>query len=313
MVTKNRSAKRDTELVPANDPYPLPSEPMILEVSQEMASSWVSYRRGHPKLRPLSASVAGRYQALMEAGRFREATPEGLIFDTEGYGISFQHRMKALANASTEALIKHYGRPWLKFWIFPNQPRDIGPFLDQGFRRTAAHILVGTPYATAVASGAKHLAALADGDRFGMPRFNQVMVPEIVDTVREWPELERWPGEVHAIWRSTEIPTGPHLAVLAQAARTDHAIKIPGWLEGLRTGADLSAGDPRLLLRDKFHNGFISYGKVPRRDQMYAVITKAWNAYATGETLTAVGLRQRTGEMFPAVEGFTFDRKGRAA
>jgi hypothetical protein len=299
------------ELVPADDPYPLPSEPQIVDVSQEMASSWVTYRSGHPKLRPLSKGVAGKYQELMESGRFREATPEGLIFDTDGYGISFQHRMKALANASTEALIKHYGRPYLKFWIFPNQPRDIAPYLDQGFRRTAAHILVGTPYASSVASGAKHLAALADGDRYGMPRFNRVTVPEIVETVREWPELERWPAEAHAIWSATGIPVGVHLAVLAQAARTEHVDKIPAWLEGLRTGANLSVRDPRLLLREKFHGGFVSIARIPRRDQICAVITKAWNAYVTGETLSAVGLRQRAGELFPKVADFEFEKKGR--
>lgn len=312
-MAKIRALEPPKELVPADDPYPLPSEPQIMEVTQDMASSWVSYRSGHPKLRPLSKGVAGKYQELIETGRFREATPEGLIFDTDGYGISFQHRMKALANASTEALVKHYGRPYLKFWVFPNQPRDIGPYLDQGFRRTAAHILVGTPYATSVASGAKHLAALADGDRFGMPRFNRVMVPEIVETVREWPELQRWPAEAHAVWSATGIPVGAHLAVLAQAARTDHHIKAPAWLEGLRTGANLSSSDPRLLLREKFHGGFVSLGKVPKRDQMYAVVVKAWNAYVVGEPLNAVALRQRVGELFPKVEGFGFEKKGRAA
>lgn len=295
------------ELVPANDPYPLPSQPQLLEVTQEMASSWVSYRGTHPKLRPLSMRVAARYQQLIETGRFREATPEGLIFDTEGYGISFQHRMKALANADTVKLIEYYGKPSLMFWIFPNQPRDIAPYLDQGFRRSAAHLMVGKPYAKDVASGAKHLAALADGDRYGMPRFNSVMVPEIVETAKAWPELDWYPSEAWAVWRATSISIGPHLAVLAQAARTEHRDRIPEWLEGLRTGESLTG--PRLLLREKFHGGYDSLGKVPRRDQVYAVITKAWNSYVTGTPLNAIALRQRFGELLPTVEGFQFDKK----
>ncbi|MFF6988384.1 hypothetical protein [Streptomyces sp. NPDC010273] len=301
--------------VPADDPYPLPSEPQILGVTQEMASSWLSYRSGHPKLRHMSKDVAGRYQQLIETGRFREATPEGLIFDTEGYGISFQHRMKALANASTAKLVEHYGRPWLEFWIFPNQSRDIGPYLDQGFRRTAAHIMVGTPHAAGVAAGAKYLAALADGDRYGLPRFNRIMVPEVVDTVAMWPELDRYVQDASVIWKATSITLGPHLAVLAQAARTDHALMIPAWLEGLRTGAHLGESDPRLLLREKFHGGFVSLGKVTKRDHVYAVITKAWNAYVTGDTsLTSIGLRLRQGEVMPIVEGYaTNQTKGVAA
>lgn len=302
------------QLVPADDPYPLPSEPQVLEVSQEMASSWVSYRRGHPKLRPLSKDVAGRYQNLIETGRFCEATPEGLIFDTEGYIISAQHRLKALANADTAKLIEQYGRPWLRFWIFPNQPRDIGPYLDQGFRRTAAHIMVGKPQAAAVGAGGKYLAALSDGDRYGMPRFNRVMVPEVVDTVQMWPELDRYVHDAHAIWKHTGITLGPHLALLAQAARTDHAVKIPSWLEGLRTGAIASESDPRLMLREKFRGGFVSQAKVTRRDQVYAVMVKCWNAYVTGEPLTFVGLRFRAGEQMPPVQDFQFDgKKGRVA
>src|SRR5207248_4162837 len=76
--------ERVTELVPADDPFPLPSKPQLLEVTPEMASSWLSYRSGHPKLRNLSKDVTARYQSMMESGRtkpgpvlFREATPEG--------------------------------------------------------------------------------------------------------------------------------------------------------------------------------------------------------------------------------------------
>lgn len=313
MARQIRPAEPVTELVPADDPYPLPSEPMILGVSQEMASSWASYRSGHPRLRRLSKDVSARYQQLMETGRWREATPEGLIFDTKGYGISFQHRMKALANADTAKLIEHYGRPWLDFWIFPNQSRDIGPYLDQGFRRTAAHIMVGTPHAKDVAAGAKYLAALADGDRFGMPRFNRVMVPEVVDTVKVWPELDRYVQEVASIWKATGITLGPHLAVLAQAARTDHAVKIPSWLEGLHTGAIASTTDSRLMLREKFRGGFVSQAKATKRDQVYAVIVKCWNAYITGEVINPIGLRFRSGEVMPLVLDYVADRKGRAA
>lgn len=304
-MTLPRRIEADEELVPANDPHSLPSVSGIYPVTQEMASSWVSYRATHPKMRPLSKSVAGGYQQLMEAGDFREATPEGLIFDTEGYGISFQHRMKALANANPAKLVEHYGAPQLRFWIFPDQSRDIAVYLDQGFRRTAAHMLVGRPYAKDIGAGARYLAALSDGDRWGLPRFNAVKVPEIVATARQWPELEWYPREVWAVWKATTISAGAHLAVLAQAGRTEHREKISDWLEGLRTGAGLPAGDPRLLLRERFHGGFVSLGKVPKREQVYAQITKAWNAYAAGDTLTSAGLRQRIDEGFPAVEGFS--------
>lgn len=305
-----RAIEPDKELVPANDPYSLPSKPQVLEVIPDMASSWLSYRGTHPMLRPLSKSVAGGYQRLMESGRWREATPEGLIFDTEGYGISFQHRMKALANCSPDTLTAKYGRPWLKFWVFPNESRDIAPFLDQGLRRTAAHI-IRVPYAKDMGTGARHLAAVADGDRWGMPRYNRVLVPEIVETFGQWPELAWYPSEVWAVWRATGVPAGAHLAVIAQAARTEHRDRIPAWLEGLRTGFNLSEGDPRAHLRNRFRNGFNPLGKVNKRDNAYAVITKAWNAYASGESLTV--LRQAVSEPLPMVIGYGIAEGAQAA
>lgn len=289
-------------LTPAESKYPLPSQAQILGVTPEMASDWLSYRGGHPKLRPLSRNVAAGYQRQMENGSWREATPEGYIFDTEGYIISAQHRLKAQANANIT----------LDMWIFPNQSRDIAPFLDQGFRRTAAHI-IRQPYGKDMGSGARHLAALADGDRWTMPRYNRVPVPEIVETFEAWPELSWYPSEVWAVWRAAGIPSGPHLAVLAQAGRTSHREMIPDWLDGLRTGFDLHEGDPRILLRNRFRGGLHSLGQVNRRDLAYALITKAWNAYARGEALTGQGFRMRVNEVLPTVEGFTFTTKGAAA
>ncbi|MFK4187244.1 hypothetical protein ACI2L4_25015 [Streptomyces sparsogenes] len=261
-------------------------------MTPEMASSWLSYR-DHPSNRPISKSVTARYQEDMAAGRWREATPEGYIFDTNGYWISGRHRAKAQAN----------GNFTLKMRVFPNEPRDIAPFLDQGFRRTAAHLL-RVPYATQMGAGARHLAALADGDRWGMPRYSKVTIPEVVETFHRWPELSRYGADAWAIQHRAGIPTGPHLAVLAQAARTAHRDLIPEWIEGVRTGYNLGPGDPRGHLRSRFRNGLQSAGKVNKRDQAYALIVKAWNAFADDTPMTV--LKQMASEPLPTVQGFTF-------
>lgn len=287
---------KDRELIPANDPYPLPSVSGVYDVSPEMASSWWSYRR-HPKLRKFSSDTSARYQKDMEQGRWREATPEGLIFDTEGWIISAQHRLKAQANA---------GRT-LKWRIFVNEPRDISPFLEQGRRRTAADLLT-VRYGTYVSSGARHLAAVADGDRWGLPRYGKITVSEVVATYQDWPELTWHVQAVMACQREANIPAGPHLAVLAQAARTESVDRITGWLEGVRTGFDLSKGDPRANLRNRFRGGLTSYGKVNKRDMTYALIVKAWNAYVNDQRLTV--LKFLPSEELPTVEGFTFKSKG---
>jgi len=280
-------------LTPAESRYPLPSTAQVLIVTPEMASDWLSYRN-HPKNRPLSKGVSGKYQADMEAGRWREETPEGYIFDTEGYIISGQHRMKAQANANAT----------LKVWIFPGEPREIFDVVDQGYKRTAAHLL-RIPYATNVANAARHLAALSDGDRWGMPRFPKITTPEVIRAFQEWPEITWHAKELHRTNLETGVPIGPHAAVLAQAERTEHRDRIPEWIAGVMTGENLTGTDPRLTIRRRFLAG-LPTGR-GKRDLAYAYIVKAWNAWALGEELTM--LRHLASEALPKVVGHEFEKR----
>lgn len=289
-----RTIEPDEELVPANDPHALPRESGIFPVTPEMASSWFSYRATHPKLRPFAKSTAARYQADMVAGRWREATPEGLIFDTEGYIISAQHRLKAQANAGMT----------LQWRIFVNESRDIAPYLEQARRRSAGD-LIRVKYRTQLGAGARHLAALADGDRWGLPRYNSITVPEVWETFQAWPELSWHIADVSGIQIGAGIAAGPHLAVMAQADRTEHRDLIPEWLTGVRTGYNLPPGDPRAHLRSRFRNGFVTTGQGVKRDSMYAVIVKAWNAYVTETPMTI--LMHKVTEPMPLVRGFSLD------
>lgn len=285
------------ELTPATDPYALPVRSGVWAVTPSIASSWLSHR-DHPANRPISKSVAGRYQADMEAGRWMQGTPEGWIFDTEGFFISGRHRAKALANSGLT----------LKVHIFVDQPRDIAPYLDQGHRRTAAHLL-GGQYATQIGAAARHLAAVADGDPWGMPRYSKVTIPEVVATHAAWPELAWRRTDVVGCHYDAGIPAAPHLAVIAQAERTKYRAAIDPWLEGIRSGAGLTTGDPRLHLRNRFRGGLSTQGGANRRDHAYALIVKAWNAFALGERLTV--LRWATAEGLPRVVGT--DAEGKAA
>lgn len=279
-------------LEPSGSKYRLPSQPTVIEVTPDMASDWLSYRN-HPLNRPLSKSVAGKYQADMLAvpSRWRE-TPEPMIFDTEGYIISAQHRLKAVANSGTTQ----------RFLIHPDQPRDIFDVVDQGYKRTAAHVL-RVPYASNVANAARHLAALADGDRWGMPRFPKITTPEIVATYQAWDEISWYAAEAFAAYAATGVPIGAHLAVLAQAARTDHIGRIKLWLEGITTGANLAPGDARLVLRTRFQSGIQVVGGTNRRDLAYALTVKAWNAYALDASISQ--LRWTKTEVLPSVVGHT--------
>ena len=261
-----------------------------MDVTADMASDWLT-SRNHPNNRPLSRQVSGRYQHDMERKLWREETPEGYVFDTEGYILSGQHRMKAQANSGVT----------LRMWIFPNQPRDIFGVLDSGYKRNAAHLL-NMKYATTTAAAARHLASLADQDLWGMPRYSKITTPEILNTVRDWPELTWYGHEIFLTYANAKVPSPVHTAVLAMAARTDHIGKIKPWLDALIHGSNLEVGDPRLTLRNRYASGYRPLTQMPKRELNYGQIVKAWNAYVLGNEMPI--LAYRTHEPFPRVEGF---------
>lgn len=291
MITRN-------ELSPTESKYPLPGRSMIIPVTADMASDWLSHRN-HPKNRKISASVSARYQHAMESRLWREGTPEGYIFDTDGYLINGQHRLRAQANSGIT----------LNMYVFPNQSRDIFAVLDGGFKRTAGQML-GVSYASIVSASLRHLAALSDGDSYGMPRYSRITSPEVLALFPFWPETSRYVRQVHTIWQGTRVPTGTLNTVLALASRTDSADRIPDFLEGLHTGADMPADDSRLRLSRRFN---VAPPATPRglaqRDMNYAMVVKAWNAFIKGHGMQ--NLRFQYGERLPQVEGFDWDIQGR--
>jgi len=289
--TNPRTRPEGDDMTPENSLYRLPSVAQKVVVTPDMASDWLSFRN-HPLNRPLSPSITEKYQRVMATGNWREGTPEGYIFDTEGRIISGQHRLKAQAN----------GNYTLEMWIFPDEPRDIFDVVDQGYKRTAAHLL-RVKYATNLASGARILKALDDIDRFGMPKYNRLSTTEVVHTFKEWPELEWYGAELFAAYHDGGVPMGPHAAVMAQAARTDARDRIPEWLEQVATGQNLDRTNPAWHLRRKFMVSGVTLKRgVSAQTMNYSLITKAWNAFAAGESMAV--LRHATNEPIPDVSEY---------
>lgn len=273
--------------------YPLPSTAQIVLVTPEMASDWLSHR-SYDRNRRLSKAVVGKYIQDMRGGRWK-TTRQGLIFDTEGKLIDGQHRLSAVANSEVT----------VAFWIYPDEPRDTFEVLDQNFRRQASHLLA-VPNATTVAAGARYLAALSDGDQWDMPRFNRVTTPEVLSVVANWPELTRLAKQVMDIRLLTWITGSPHLAVLAQAARTEYGTpeRFEEWFAGLRNGAGLEPGDPRLHLRNRFMVAHNALTGSKNRNQVYALIAKSWNNFAEGKPTSV--LRWMASEPLPPVAGYAW-------
>lgn len=282
--------------------YPLPSEATDMLVTPDMASDWRTFRT-YEHNRRVSPAVTQKYQRDMESGLWK-LTRQGLIFDTAGKLIDGQHRMAALANSSEDLLTKHYGQPAIPFWVYPNEARDTFDAIDQGYKRQAAHLL-HVPNATVVAAGGRFLAALASQDVLGLPRFQGITNTEVYATVRKWPELERHSSPIGMARLKTYIPGAQHGAILAQAARTEFGTpeRIQAWFDGIMSGVGLDERDPRLKLRNRFLISHNALKGTANRNTVYALITKAWNAFAQDEKINQLSWRT-TAETFPRVVGF---------
>lgn len=287
-------------LSPAESQYPLPSEGQVLEITPEMASDWLSTRRWIHNRR-ISDHTTSKYVTDMREGLWK-LTRQGLIFDTEGYLIDGQHRLRAVANLQPEELTAKYGNPWIPFWVYPDEPTDTFDAYDQNFRRTVAH-LINDPHPVAVAAGARFLASLRDMDPWSFPRFSRLSTAEILRTKDEWPELTRFAGEIIGSRNKARVLPSAHMAVVCQASRTELGTpeNIASWFEVLGSGASANPNDPRLKLRDRFLRDRTLSLSV-NRPLAYSMIVKAWNAHATGMDLSV--LRWMQSEQIPAVEGF---------
>lgn len=296
--------RKPNVLTPSDSLYPIGNEAEVVLVTPEMASDWSTSRR-YEHNRKVSPGIVGKYLKDMRSGLWK-LTRQGLIFDTEGYNIDGGHRLRALANCDHDSLVQHYGEGGIRFWVYPNEPTDTFDSYDQNYRRIAAH-LIDEPNSVLLAAGARFLAAVADQDPWAFPRFGRLSTAEILKTKEEWPELSRYASKVQLIKNRIRISGPEHLALLAQAARSDYPDRIEPWLEGLQTGSGLSETDPRLKLRDRFLSTHVALSGSPNRPLRYSLIVKAWNAWAQDEELPT--LRWRQDEQIPGVVGFSWDNK----
>jgi hypothetical protein len=269
--------------------FPLPAHTGPVTITPETAHAWLT-DRNHGN-RNLSLTVAQEYATAMKAGRW-QLTHQGVAFDTEGNILDGQHRLLAitLAGVSVDML------------VFVGMDRSTFTVLDAGRRRQAGHLIQSTPYGILAAATCRFLGVV-DGTFQGSKSSyvagrgsNDVLLSVFAN----WePELVRWAKDVNDSRRTSRIIPAPHLAVLAQADRTQYADRIPSWLDGLKTGVGLSATDPRLHLRNRFVAGSKAFLGTTGRDHAYRLIVKAWNGHALGQPMRV--LRCREDEQIPTV------------
>ena len=280
-------------LTPKDSRVPLPRGPEVVVVTPEIAADWLETRNTREKNRNVSANIVNRYATAMRRGEWG-LTHQGLAFDTDGWLLDGQHRLRAVAVSQIAQ----------KFWIFPDMPRDTFDKLDVGRRRLASHVL-RKPNAAALVAAAKYVA-VAEGTfppRHPTEAWAELTNTEAVEIVSRWgSNLEEAVRIARNIARPTRILAAPHAAVLAQALRSPYADRIEEWERTLMSGANLSPDDSRLRLRTAF-GGYQRAVATRNPSMSYALVAKAWNYYVTGKPIQV--LRWMHTESTPLVVGYS--------
>jgi len=250
----------------------------VVLVTPAMANKWLTELNGvtpGKDNRNLSGVKWREWYHRMRDGRWKVSPQSVIAFDEDGDLLDGQHRLVAIRRLGAAVWFRvEYG------W-----PRESFSILDSGAKRLASQI-IGGKHAVMVAASGRIVAAvtgLASRDQIH-DKVTARADPDLIDGwVREWPELRQYSSRVKSVYRACRLNEAIHLAVVAQASRTEYRDMLDDWFFALETGANLSLGDPRLQLRRRWNDDYRSLsGSSSARGYPYALTVKAWNEYVTG-------------------------------
>lgn len=276
---------------PQDSKVRLPKEPVKMIVTPEMASDWLETRLwgGNRKILPAKVEV---WVKVIKSGDWK-TTHQGIAFDEMGLIQDGQNRLKAISVA---------GIP-VEVWVFPDMPRENFDAIDTGAGRQAAQFIRDrTPSLTAGAL--RYISAVTDRDYPSIWR-QKLSLHESLELHRQWPETDDWGMTVNVVRQYTRISASPLLAVVSMGQRGGMPPeRIGEFLEGLKVGAIGDPNDPRLQLRNRWIRDADALKGAHKRTHVYALIVKAFNLYAKGETQGR--LIYTDGDHIPLPHGMTW-------
>lgn len=272
------------------DLYPLPETSGITTVTPAMAADWLE-NRNLSRNRRYSRAIESKWAADMRAGRWK-TTHQGIAFDWDGFLLDGQHRLGAIVRI---------GQP-VRLDIRIGCDPDTFDVLDTGHKRTANQLIHHT-HAKMMSSAARFVGVIDGTINASIVRggvyAQSATTAELLCVVEAWPELGTFASSAKLCRDRGKVLAAPHLAVLAQASRTQYADRIPLWLDGIAYGENLTGLDSRLHLRNRFANDRERRALVQAQGLAYGLIVRAWNAYAIGADMGV--LRVRGEDQMPEV------------
>lgn len=258
-------------------------------VTKSQAQDWLALNKGN---RSVSESHVRIWIDRFNLGRY-QTTHQGIAFDEAGLLLDGQTRLTGLIRSEVAGM-------WVQ--VSTGVPRSAFAVMDAGRNRQAAQLIPG-PHATAKGAAARYLLS---APRITQPKSGRIETTVLLDSYEAYREaIDEASLLAHQVYRECPIQTAAHTALLALVIASDGppVSRIPEWVEGVSMGAGLPADDPRLALRNRWSvdRARLNGGGRESRDMAAYFITRAWNAYILGESMTKLQLPRGSKVTFSAI------------
>lgn len=258
----------------------------FVEVTPELAATWLESVPAFQ--REVRDQRVARYVRDMRNGKWTSSS-DHIAFDRYGQLINGQHRLRAIVESGmTFTMGVDYG---LDDDAFGNT--------DTGYGRTFAQQLGGIKYGTMLGSATRIIMAYeADGEPRNKNHRQLWTNAEVRDYVLENQIALEFAAA--AAFRIAKAVGGIVSSWLAFIYLTDKVSEKYSWefYNSVLEGADLTAGDPRLTLRNLLSKRVRAEAMANPGLQL-GIMIKAWNDWMVGNTRQILSLKD--GEDFPVL------------
>lgn len=225
--------------------------------------------------RPRSEAAVQRYAADMKAGRWNN-NGQGLIFTEDMVLLDGQHRLAAVIASGTPT----------EFNITVGVDPETFVTMDTGKHRSMSDVLAIEGFKNTVTFAS--ICRTSYGYISGLTINNEFTRGTLEGFARKHPYAQEVAAMLENSSAGRHIPKGVIGGVLF-LANEQHGLdaEVSGFLKGVLRGEGLFRGDPRMTIREWIAASRASRATM-RREVVFAGVTRAWNAYATGKEITTL-------------------------
>ena len=248
-------------------------------VTPDMARQFLSKQH---KNRVVSREHLDKIKADILAGTWA-AAPNVIAFNEAGELIDGQHRCTAIADTNTPV-------PCILIGGFPPETIDV---IDTGRKRTISDVLAikGGLHTNIVGAAVRHIYWYCETQdpKFSIrPLTNSIVMAAFPVASERFARVQEAAQMAHLTRSVCSASFMTTVMFLGCAARHRWDLGRE-FCEGIQTGEELAATDPRLVFRNRMLQVRASRMKLPL-DMQFALIIRTWNAFVAGRPMAKIAV-----------------------